>query len=117
MIQLKKCFSKHHNKTKFKNLECLVVIFQAWENLCGLNNLNNLQCLNDLENLILQKKLSFMFPSTMTPKWPILVSQRAMDYQKPTNLLIICILSLGGCEGHPLRPNLNEKGQMAKPNE
>ena len=60
-----------------------------------------------------------MFPSTMAPKWPILVSQCEMDHQKPTILLIFGTLSLGGCRGHPMRPKLNskDKGKMSKPYE
>ena len=60
-----------------------------------------------------------MFPSTMVPKLPILVSQCGMDHQKPTILLIFGTLSLGGCGGHPMRPKLNSKvkSQMSKPNE
>ena len=43
--------------------------------LNDLNSLNNLSGLNDLYSLISSKKLlSLMFPSTLTPKWPILVS-------------------------------------------
>ena len=36
---------------------------------------------------------------------------------KPTILLIFGNLSLGSCEGHPMRPKLNlkDKGQMSKP--
>ena len=60
-----------------------------------------------------------MFPSTIAPKWPILVSQCGMDHQKPTILLIFGTLSLGGCGGHPMTPKLNLKneGQMSRPNE
>ena len=60
-----------------------------------------------------------MFPSTMVPKWPILVSQCWMDHQKPTILLIFDTLSLGGCGGHPMSPksNLKVKIQMSRPNE
>ena len=60
-----------------------------------------------------------MFPSTMAPKRPILVSQCEMDHQKPTILLIFSTLSLGGCGGHPMRPKLNlkDKSQMSTPNE
>ena len=60
-----------------------------------------------------------MFPSIMAPKIPILVSQCEMDHQKPTILLIFSTLSLGGCGGHSMRPELNlkDKSQMSKPNE
>ena len=60
-----------------------------------------------------------MFPLTMAPKWPILVSQCGMDHQKPTVLLIFGTFSLGGCGGHPMRPKLNlkDKDQMSTPNE
>ena len=60
-----------------------------------------------------------MFPSTMAPKRPILVSQCEMDHQKSTILLIFSILFLGGCGGHPMRPKLNlkDKDQMSTPNE
>ena len=60
-----------------------------------------------------------MFPSTMAPKWSILVSQCEMDQQKPTILLNFGTLSLGGCWGHPMRPklNLNDKGQISRPDE
>ena len=60
-----------------------------------------------------------MFPSTMAPKRPILVSQCEMDHQKSTILLIFSTLSLGGCGGHPMRPKLNlkDKSQMSTPNE
>ena len=60
-----------------------------------------------------------MFPSTMAPKRPILVSQCEIDHQKPTILLIFGTPSLGGCGGHPMRPKLNlkDKVQMSKPNE
>ena len=42
-----------------------------------------------------------------------------MDDQKPTVLLILGTLSLGGCGSHPmiLKLNLKDKGQMSKPNE
>ena len=40
-----------------------------------------------------------MFPPTMAPKWPILVSQCGMDHQKPTILLIFGTLCLGVCGG------------------
>ena len=60
-----------------------------------------------------------MFPSTMAPKRPILVSQCEMDHQKSTILLIFSTLSLGGCGGHPMRPELNlkDKSQMSTPND
>ena len=60
-----------------------------------------------------------MFPSTMAPKRPILVSQCEMDHQKSTILLIFSILFLGGCGDHPMRPKLNlkDKSQMSTPNE
>ena len=60
-----------------------------------------------------------MFPSTMAPKRPILVSQCEMNHQKPTVLLIFGTLSLGGCGGHPMRPKLNlkDKSQISTPNE
>ena len=66
-----------------------------------------------------KKILSFMFPSTMAPKWPILVSQCGIDHQKPTILLIFGTLSLGGCGGHPMRLKLNlkDKSQMSTSNE
>ena len=100
-------------------LEYSVVIFQA----CGLddlNSLNGLSGLNDLDSLISSKKvLSFMFPSTTAPKWPILVSQCGMDHQNPTVLLIFGTFSLWGCGGHPIRPKLNskDKHQISTPNE
>ena len=55
----------------------------------------------------------------MAQKIPILVSQCKMDHQTPTTLLIFSTLSLGGCGGHLMRPELNLKGksQMSKPNE
>ena len=42
-----------------------------------------------------------------------------MDHKKPTILLIFSTLSLGGCGGHPMRPELNlkDKSQMSTPNE
>ena len=60
-----------------------------------------------------------MFPSTMAPKRPILVSQCEMDHHKSTILLIFSTLSLGGHGGHPMRPKLNlkDKIQMSTPNE
>ena len=60
-----------------------------------------------------------MFPSIMAPKIAMLASQCEMVHQKPTILLIFSTLSLGGCGGHPMRPELNlkDKGQMSKPNE
>ena len=60
-----------------------------------------------------------MFPSTMAPKRPILVSQWEIDHQKSTILLIFSTLSLGGCGGHPMRPELNlkDKIQMSTTNE
>ena len=60
-----------------------------------------------------------MFLSTMAPKIPILVSKCEIDHQKPTILLIFSTLSLGGCGGHPMRPELNlkAKSQMSKLNE
>ena len=60
-----------------------------------------------------------MFPSTMAPKRPILVSQCEIDHQKSSILLIFSTLSLGGCGGHPMRPELNlkDKSQMSTPNE
>mgnify|MGYP001241500048 CR=1 FL=1 len=60
-----------------------------------------------------------MIPSIMAPKIPILVSQCEMDHQKPTILLIFSTLSLGGCGGHPMRPELNlkDKIQMSTTNE
>ena len=60
-----------------------------------------------------------MFPSIMAPKIPILFSQCEMDHHKHTILLIFSTLSLGGCGGHPMRPELNlkDKSQMSKPNE
>ena len=61
-----------------------------------------------------QNLLSFIFPSTLAPKWPILASQYGMDHQKSTILLIFDTLSLGGYGGHPMRPKLDlkDKGQM-----
>ena len=55
----------------------------------------------------------------MAPKWSILVSQCEMDRQKPAILLNFGTFSLGGSWGHPMRPklNLNDKGQISKPNE
>ena len=60
-----------------------------------------------------------MFPSTMAPKRPILVSQWEMDHQNPTILLIYSTLSLWGCGGHPMSPELDlkHKSQMSRPNE
>ena len=60
-----------------------------------------------------------MFPSTMAPKRPILVSQCEIDHQKSTILLTFSTLSLGGHGGHPMRPKLNlkDKSQMSTPNE
>ena len=60
-----------------------------------------------------------MIPSIMAPKIPILVSQCEMDHQKPTISLIFSPLSLGGCEGHPVSPELDlkDKSQMSRPNE
>ena len=42
-----------------------------------------------------------------------------MDHQKSTILLIFSTLSLGGCGGHPMRPELNlkDKSQMSTTNE
>ena len=42
-----------------------------------------------------------------------------MDHQKSTILLIFSTLSLGGCGGHPMEPELNskDKSQMSTPNE
>jgi hypothetical protein len=42
-----------------------------------------------------------------------------MDHQKPTILLVFSTLSLGGCGGHPMGPQLNlkDKSQTSKPNE
>ena len=52
--------------------------FSGIRNLSGLNDLNSLNDLsglNDLNSLISSKNLlSLIFPSTLTPKWPILVS-------------------------------------------
>ena len=55
----------------------------------------------------------------MAPKILILVSQCEMDHQKPTILLIFSTLSLGGCGGHPMSPDLDlkDKSQMSRPNE
>jgi hypothetical protein len=39
-----------------------------------------------------------MFPSTMAPKRPILVSQFEMDHQKPTILLILAPFLLEAVE-------------------
>ena len=60
-----------------------------------------------------------MFSSTMAPKRPILVPQCEMNHQKTSILLIFSTLSLGGCESHPMRPELNlkDKSQMSTPNE
>ena len=60
-----------------------------------------------------------MFPSTMAPRRPILVSQCEMNHQKPTILLVFSTLSLGGHGGHPMKPKLNvkDKSQMSTPNE
>ena len=60
-----------------------------------------------------------MFPSTMAPKRPILVSQCEMNHQNPPIFLILSSFSLGGCGGHPMRPKLNlkDKSQMSTPNE
>ena len=60
-----------------------------------------------------------MFPSTMAPKRPILVSQCEMDHQKSTISLIFSTLSLGGCGGHPMRSKLNlkDKSQISTPDE
>ena len=97
--------------------------FPGIKNLNGLNDLNSLNSLsglNDLNSLISQNKLlDFMFPSTMAPKRPILVSQCEMDHQKPSILLIFSILSLRGCGGHPMRQkwNLKNKSQISTPNE
>ena len=52
--------------------------------LNDLNSFNSLSGLNELDSLISQKYLlSFMFPSTLAPKWPILVFQCGMDHQNP----------------------------------
>jgi hypothetical protein len=52
--------------------------FLGIRNLSGLNDLNslnNLSGLKDLNSLISTKKLlSLMFPLTLAPKWPILLS-------------------------------------------
>ena len=47
----------------------------------------------------------------------IFLSLRAKS-KKPTILLIVGTLSLGGCRGHLMRPKLNSKvkSQMSKPN-
>ena len=67
----------------------------------NLNSLNNLSSFNDFNSLISSKYLlNLMFPSTLAPKWPILVSQCGMDHQKSTILLISGTLYVGGCGGH-----------------
>ena len=88
--------------------------------MCGLddlNSLNGLSGLNDLDSLIsLKNLLSFMFSSTMAPKWPILVSQ----WSSKTHYFIdFGTLSLEGYGGHSMRPKLNlkDKSQMSTPNE
>ena len=55
----------------------------------------------------------------MAPKRPILVSQCRIDHQNYSVPLFFGTLSVGGCGGHPIRPklNLNNKGQMSKPDE
>ena len=60
-----------------------------------------------------------MFPSTMAPKRPILVSQCEIDHQKSSILLIFSTRSPGGHRGHPMRPKLNlkDKSQMSTPND
>ena len=85
-----------------------------------LSSHNSLSSLNDLDSLTSQKKSqSFMFPSTMAPKRPILASQCEMYHQKPSILLIFSTHSLGGCRGHPTRPKLNlkDESQMSTPDE
>ena len=68
--------------------------------LHDLNILNNLSGLNGLFSLISSKKLlSLMFPLTLAPKLPILVSKCGIDHQKLTILLNFGILSFGGCGG------------------
>ena len=48
--------------------------FPSIRNLSGLNDLNSLSGLNNLFSLILSKQLlSLMFPSTLAPRWHILV--------------------------------------------
>ena len=62
---------------------CTLSDFPGIRNLSGLNDLNslnNLSGLNDLNSLISSKNLlSLMFPSTLTPKWPILAFWCEMD--------------------------------------
>ena len=91
-------------------LECSVVIFRPW-NICGLNHLNRLISQNKL--------LSFLFPSPMAPKRPILFYQCEMDHQKSTFLLIFSTL-MEAVEAIPaMRPELNlkDKSQMSSPNQ
>jgi hypothetical protein len=82
---------------------CILSDFPGIRNLSGLNDLfslNNLSGLNDLDSLISSKNLlGWMFPSTLVPKLPFLVSQYGMDHQKSTILLIFGTLSVGGCGG------------------
>ena len=77
--------------------------FPCIRDLIGLNDLyslNNLGGLNDLFSLISSKKLlSLMFPSTLAPKWPFLVTQCWIDHRKATILLILGTLSVRGCGG------------------
>ena len=76
MISLKNNGFQNQNKAKFNNLDNSGVLssdFPGPWNICGLNDLNNLNSLsglNDLNSLISQNKLlSFMFPSTWHQKY------------------------------------------------
>ena len=74
------------------------IIFPAIRNLSSLNDLNSLNklsSLNGLNNLISSKHLlSMMYVAiNLATKWPKLVSQCGMDYQKSTILWIFGTLS------------------------
>ena len=104
MKKLKNYISWLHQKNGFQKIKIKLNQQPGWLwsaqywfsrpwNVCGLkdlNSLNSLSGLNDLNSLISQNKLlNFMFPSTMAPKRPILVSQWEMDHQKLIILLIL----------------------------
>jgi hypothetical protein len=95
-----------------KNQKLLALyILSDFPGIRNLNILNNLSDLNDLNSLIsLKQLLGLMFPSTLTPKTHILVSQFRMYHQILTILLIFGTISVGGCRGHPMRWKLTLKG-------
>ena len=70
-------------------------------NLNSLNDFNSLNNLCDLKSLISSKiLLSLMFSSTLTPKWPLLVSHFGMAHNKTQYFIDLGTLSVVGCGGH-----------------